>query len=108
MSLKVKTQKKGDTLVLSAIGDLSGADVSKIQRKFEETLDGHSGPIALDLSETNFIDSHGLGLLIFEWKQLKSQNRELILVAPTPFMQEILTNANMHKIVRVVGSIEDL
>ena len=108
MSLKVKIQKKGDALILSAIGDLSGSDVSKVQRKFDEALQSHRGTVALDLSETSFIDSHGLGLLIFEWKQLKSLDRELVIVSPSPFVQEIMNNSNMQKIVRTVASIEEI
>ena len=107
MSLRVKTHRHKDLFVVAPAGDLSGADVAKLQRRLDEAGKSSESRIAVDLSATTFIDSHGLGMLIFQWKLLQAGGRELILACPGSFVREILANANLPKVVRIIESLDE-
>jgi anti-sigma B factor antagonist len=108
MSLKVKVRKKGGFVIVGIEGSVSGTDVPRLQHKLDEAAKSEGDRIAVDLSETTFIDSHGLGMLIFEWKQLQAGKQDLTLICPAGFIRDILVNSNLQKIVRVVETEEGL
>jgi anti-sigma B factor antagonist len=108
MSLKVKTRKHEDVLIIEPVGAISGNEVSNLQRKLAEIQKDPGPALAVDFSSTSFIDSHGLGILIFLWRQLEQQQCRLSVICPAGFVHDILTNANLQKIVRIVESEEEL
>jgi anti-sigma B factor antagonist len=108
MSLKVRTRKRGDVLIIEPVGEISGNEVAKLQRKLEEIQKDPGPGLAVDFGNTSFIDSHGLGMLIFLWRQLEQVQCRLSVICPAGFVHDILTNANLQKIVHIVESEDQL
>jgi anti-sigma B factor antagonist len=108
MSLKIKMKKHGVIPVVALVGEAVGQEVAKISKKLEAFLKTDDPVIAVDLSETTVIDSYGLGVFVFTWKQIASQNRQLVFVNPQGFIRNLFEGTNLTKIIRVVESIEEL
>ena len=60
-------------------GYFDAQTVSSLEDDFQNLIDEKQGRIILDLSSVDFIDSSGIGSIVFLYKRLKAQNRDLIL-----------------------------
>ena len=63
------------------------------------------GHVILDLSQAMFMDSTGVGLLVRMQKQLRGQERQMILVAPTPAVRRAL---DLMRLTGFFPIVEDL
>ena len=61
------------------VGYFDAQTVSALEEDFQALVDDNQGRIILDLSEADFMDSSGLGSIVFLYKRLKAQKRDLVL-----------------------------
>ncbi|HEX7510278.1 MAG TPA: anti-sigma factor antagonist [Chitinivibrionales bacterium] len=108
MSLRIKIKNHGNVPVLRLEGEVVGQEVAKISKKLDAFLKTDDPVIAVDLSAATIIDSYGLGVFVFTWKQIASQNRQLVFVNPQGFIRNLFDGTNLTKVIRVVGSLEEL
>jgi anti-sigma B factor antagonist len=108
MSLKIRIRKDTKIPVLEINGELSGVKVGKIAAELERLRKSRAKAIAVDLSRTTFIDSHGLGVFVYCWRLLENDRRDLIFINPQGFILNMFQNTNLDRMFRVVDSIEEL
>ena len=108
MSFKLKIRKTNTAVVLVLSGDITGTSVGKISSKLESIQKMYQGTIAIDLSETTFIDSHGLGVFVFFYRRLSEENRKLVFLKPSEFILDLFSGSNLVKIFSIVSSEEEL
>jgi anti-sigma B factor antagonist len=108
MGVKIKVKKQGEIPVIQIQGDAIGREVAKLSKKLESYIKTNEPVIAIDLSETDSIDSYGLGVVVFTWKQLSSQNRKLVFVNPQGFIKNLFVGTNLTKVFTIVESLEAL
>ncbi|MBN1128642.1 MAG: STAS domain-containing protein [Chitinispirillaceae bacterium] len=108
MSFKIHTKKHKGRPVLEITGELTGENVGKIAVRLEKMRKTTAKTIAVDLSRTTFIDSHGLGAFVYCWRLLENEHRDLVFVSPQGFILNMLHNTNLDRVFRVVNSIEEL
>ena len=108
MSFKIRFRRtaKGSILLLS--GSICGRDAIAIREKVLAQGEGDIPCLAVDLGALTFIDSHGLGVLVWLWKQLEADGKEMVFVNPGPFAREMLEVTNLDKLIRTVGSVDEL
>lgn len=67
-------------LVLSLSGEMDASGSSQIRPALEEiAFKQESGNVLLDLQHVSFIDSSGIGAIVFLYKRLKAQKRSLVI-----------------------------
>ena len=108
MSFRIKIRKTSSAVILSLSGDITGSSVGKISAKLESIQKMFPGTIAIDLSETTFIDSHGLGVFVFFYRRLSEENRRLVFLKPSEFILDLFSGSNLVKIFTIVNSEEEL
>jgi anti-anti-sigma factor len=108
MGLKIRTKKHGEIPVVQIEGEAVGRDVAKISKKLDSYLNSSDPVIAVDLSETYVIDSYGLGVFVFSWKQFASQKKQLVFVNPQGFVKNLFDGTNLTKIINIVDSLDSL
>ncbi|ADB35364.1 anti-sigma-factor antagonist [Kribbella flavida DSM 17836] len=64
-------------------------------------------PLVLDLTEVEFMDSSGLGVLVGAHKEATAQGGTLILAAPHPRVAKILRITKLHKVFTVSPSVDE-
>ncbi|MGD9201837.1 MAG: STAS domain-containing protein [Chitinispirillia bacterium] len=64
--------------------------------------------VVLDLSQTTFIDSSGIRLIINLKKRLEGNNKKFYLLKPSEEVESIITNTNIDKILLIINSIQEL
>lgn len=98
--MMIKTH--GDTLQISGVKELGAANSNIFRDEARAAMTGTQKNIEIDLSETSFVDSCGLGTLIALHKTACSRKGMVRLVNPTPSVQQILELTRMHRIFEIV------
>ncbi len=79
-TFEITEQKKGETRVLSVIGELDLGTVPTLARRVAAKLDEKPPILKLDLSDLTFMDSSGLRLLIELHDRSRRETWKLVLV----------------------------
>lgn len=100
----MKVEGQGETLNVSGIKELGAANSQSFRDEVRSALNDLHRNIQIDLSETNFVDSCGLGALISLHKTTCNRNGTVRLMNPTPPVQQILELTRMHRIFEIVNN----
>ncbi|HYE29986.1 MAG TPA: STAS domain-containing protein [Methylomirabilota bacterium] len=98
----MKVQTQGETLTISGLKELGAANSQAFRDQVKGAMTNVQRNIEIDLSETMFVDSCGLGALISLHKTACGRNGTVRLVRPTPPVQQILELTRMHRIFDIV------
>ena len=111
MALDIKVRSKNTATVLRAIGRVVGIDGERFAKKLESVCQKGSD-IIVDLSETDFLDSHGLGTLVYYFHTLQKENRKFTILNANPnpnaYISRLFEVTNLDKILNIVDSAGDL
>jgi len=100
----MKVQGQGETLNVSGIKELGAANSQVFRDQVKGAMNEVHKNIEIDLSETMFVDSCGLGALISLHKTTCNRNGTVRLLNPTPPVQQILELTRMHRIFEIVNN----
>jgi anti-sigma B factor antagonist len=79
-------------------------------RRLKEVLDGlvaeGTTRIVVDMAETTFLDSSGLGALIGGLKAARQAGGDLRVARPTEAVRTVFTLTNLDKVLRARDSVE--
>ncbi len=98
----MKVQMQGDTLTITGIKELGAANSNSFRDQVRAALRDEHKNLEIDLSQTMFVDSCGLGALISLHKTACSRNGLVRLLNPTPPVHQILELTRMHRIFEIV------
>ena len=105
MELDVTTDPRGIGVVVPR-----GRLTMVTARGFREALDGlvasGTSRIVVDLGETTFLDSSGLGALIAGLKAARQAGGDLRIARPTPAVTTVFELTNLDKVLRPRESVE--
>jgi len=99
----MKVQTRGDTLAITGLKELAAANSQSFRDQVRSALTDEQKNIEIDLSQTMFVDSCGLGALIALHKAVCERQGQVRLLQPTPPVRQILELTRMHKIFDIVG-----
>ena|ERR1043166_7728510 len=100
----MKTEIQGDTLRISGVKELGAANANNFRDEARAAMTDAQKNVEVDLSQTTFIDSCGLGALIALHKTACARSGALRLLNPPPPVQQILELTRMHRIFQIVKS----
>lgn len=89
MQLNIESEEKEDLVVLKAKGEVDVYTAPALKEAVLAAL-AKANSIAFDLSETSYIDSTGLSVLIGALKRTKSQDGRVVILNPHPNVRKIL------------------
>src|SRR5947209_20435423 len=97
----------GDALCVTEIKELGAANADNFRRRVRAALpDSALKTIEIDLSQTQFVDSCGLGALIAVHKWAANHNGDgavpVRLLNPPPAVQQILELTRLHRTFEIV------
>ena len=98
----MKLEINGDTLRISAVKELSATNANSFRDETRRAFGTDQLNIEIDLSQTNSVDSCGLGALVALHKTAASRGGALRLLHPNPAVQQILELTRMHRILEVI------
>lgn len=105
LDFSLNSQPAGDGLhVLSVGGEIDLFTAPEIRRAAVEAMERGARAIVVDLSETRFLDSTALGILVGIAKRLRARDGDLVIVNTDPVTASTFSITRVDDVVPVVDS----
>lgn len=101
MSMTIKELTESVLITITETS-LSGPIVDELKIEAIKFLDRGFNKITLDLSNTNYIDSSGIGKLLFINKKLSNSGGTMEIVNITPTLLDFFETLALNKIINIV------
>ena len=98
----MKSEDQGDTLRVGAVQELGAANANAFRDWVRQNLAEHHKNIDIDLEQTRFVDSCGLGALVALHKTVCARKGKLRLLNAQPSVRQILELTRLNRILDVV------
>lgn len=109
MPLEVLLKEQNEIPLLELAGRIVDADVKKFQRRLDQLYKKKHKQIIVDVSCSNFIDSHGLGTIVYYHTLMQKEKRELIILNANPdknsYLNRLFELTNLDKVLTIVSKI---
>lgn len=100
--IQVKTDEQNHTKVLRVQGDIVGRDSDRFRTKLDELTQSPEKVVRIDLREVGYIDSHGLGSLVFKHLWLRNNERSMeITVDASTHVADIFKKTELDKALQI-------
>jgi len=99
-------QSEGFWVVRVQVPQIVSSNAAQFKKVFEDAVTQHRGPVILDLTETQFVDSSGLAAIVFCFKSLALRS-DLVLCGIAPRVRTTLSISNMDRILKIFETVED-
>jgi anti-sigma B factor antagonist len=93
--------------VVSVSGELDLYTAPRVRTGIEEAGAVGADMVIVDLSETSFIDSAALGVLVQETKRLESRGHSLVLVTSDPRTMRVVELSGLSGVLRTYATLQD-
>ena len=107
-SLKI-TVSKDDIPVVELKGRVADLEVKQVQRKIDQLYKKKLTKIVIDVSKANFLDSHGLGTIVYYHTLMQKEKRQLIILNtntdPSSYINRLFELTNLDKVLNIVQSL---
>lgn len=88
----------GDIQVIAVRGELDLSTAPDLERPLQDALQNGEGPILVDLSECEFIDSTGIALIVRAWQRLDGNGS-----APKGRLVLCCINHQVQRLLKITG-----
>ena len=93
--------------VVSVSGELDLYTAPRVRTGIEEAGAVGADTVIVDLSETSFIDSAALGVLVQETKRLEGRGHSLVLVTSDPRTMRVVELTGRSGVLRTYATLQD-
>ena len=93
--------------VVSVTGELELATAPRLRQQVVSLVGGDAVALVIDLTNVDFIDSVGLGVVVGALKRVRAGGGELRVVAPTDRVRSLFAVTRLDEIIDVVDSIDE-
>jgi anti-sigma B factor antagonist len=104
MDLQLATRREGDAAVLSVGGDVDNDTAPQLREAIAAAFGEGVQRVVVDLSETDFLDSSGLGALVGASKE-HSDESALRLVCPRPQLRKLFEISRLNEIFEIFDDV---
>ena len=109
MALDIKVREKIGTPIIVLDGRVIGSDVEKFTRKLDSVCQKGSKSIVVDMSGVNFLDSQGLGKIVYYYHIMEKAGRALNILITNPdpqmYLKRLFSLTNLDKVLKIVDDI---
>lgn len=100
------TSTQGGVGVVTPRGRLNMVSARRLKELLTELVDTGTTRIVVDMAQTTFLDSSGLGALIAGLKSARQAGGDLRIARPTPSVLTVFELTNLDKVLRARDSVE--
>ncbi len=93
---------QGDTVVVALRGEVDVLNVEQVRVAVHEAIAARPREILVDLAALSFIDSTGLGALIFGFQRARDARIAFRLAHPTRLVRQVLVLSGLLEVVQLV------
>lgn len=101
------TRPADGTVVIRPSGRLTMVAAPALREVIADAVDDSGPRLVIDLSDTEFIDSSGLGALVAGLKTAREAGGDLRIAAATPQVVAALQLTNLHRVLKPYPSVDE-
>jgi anti-sigma B factor antagonist len=91
--------RAADVVTVALHGEIDVLNVDQVRKSLVEALAGSPSKIIVNLAELSFIDSTGLGALVFGFQRARDQGIAFELARPSSGVRQILVLSGLLEVV---------
>jgi anti-anti-sigma factor len=107
--LDVVVKKESDIPVIEVKGRVADIDVKRVQHKIDLVYKKKLPRIAIDLSGASFLDSHGLGTIVYYHTLMQREGRQLLILNTNTdrnsYINQLFELTNLDKVLNIVQQL---
>ena len=97
--MNIKTDINDNVLKIKFCGELDEYTASYTRNYLDNAIKGFRYEcVVFDMSELDFMDSTGIGVLLGRYKVLKSQKKDIYISNPKPIVEKIINMSGIYEI----------
>lgn len=102
--MKIKTRVYNGVLYLLLCGELDEHSAGYVREEMDKAFMGKGfGQIVIDLSELEFMDSTGIGVLIGRYKKMKDKKIPIYICNPSVHAEKIFKMTGLYELMPKIG-----
>ena len=105
--MQIKERVVPHGIILDVVGDLTYANRAAFKAAVEKAKQAGCRHLIVNLEHVRFVDSAGLGLLVLVSQNFKLQQAQVSMLKPQSYVREIMSLANIPKMIPIYESEED-
>lgn len=103
---RLDVEDRGPAIIVRVIGSAGMNEAQRMRDEFLALVAKEPATIVVDLSETAFISSLGLGAIITAHLKSRHHNGQVCLVGPRPDVQKLLETTRLTKLFAIYPTID--
>ena len=107
MELRLNTRTAGESTVVAVGGEVDNSTAPQLWDALVQAFDGGAAIGIVDLSETEFLDSSGLGVLVGIGKRQAGTGSVLHVVCPRPQLRKLFEISHLDEVIPLFDSVDD-
>jgi len=104
-SLEVTVNTDHDVPLVELCGKVADSEVKKFQRKIDQLYKKKYAEIIVDVSNAHFMDSHGLGTIVYYHTLMQKDKRKLTIVNTntdeSSYLNRLFSLTNLDKVLNI-------
>ena len=101
--MQMKAYLSEDNLVVKLEGEIDHHSVAGVREELDRMIvENKPGTMILELSEIDFMDSSGLGLVLGRYRRLRETGARMFIKNPGVRTERILSMAGVDKLVKII------
>ena len=105
MSYKTTTNK--EHIVIAIQGNMDAKFVTDKREQLEKLREETLGNVIFDFSSTEFIDSSGIGFLVFMFKRLKPEARDITIIGLNGQPKKVVEMLRINRMIRCCNNLRE-
>jgi anti-anti-sigma factor len=106
-SLRVKLVQAEGTAVVAIKGEVDLRTSPELRTQLQEMAARVDGPLLIDLSGVEYMDSSGVGTIVFIKRELERAGRKLVLIRLQPRVRSVFEIAHLDKFFTIAESVAE-
>ena len=102
------TAGSASVVVVKTHGSINSTTTPELDAEIEELIAKGNYTIVVDLSDTDFISSSGIGVLLSAVNVLRDKNGDLLLMNAPKLIDDILEIMNIRNYFRSISSLDEI
>jgi len=105
MNASTQTPVQQNTLIVTLPSDFSGLSVDQYRDQFDDLVTTDKSVVVLDFGSTEFIDSSGIGAMVYLYKRIEKRGVQLLLLQVAGQPNKLM---KLLRVDRTITFIDDL
>jgi anti-anti-sigma factor len=105
----VSLKKEDSASLVELKGRIADLDVKRVQHRLEQLYKKKCPRIVIDVSKATFLDSHGLGAIVYFHTLMQKDGRQLLVLNTngdrTAYINRLFELTNLDKVLNIVQQL---